>query len=142
VLAGGVAVIWVRGAEQEAVHQAEAARKAQKQVADQLDEVRAQEKARAEAEAQRADAEAQAQAEGKRAQKAAKEAEAASGDAKLSRAELERTNQDLTRARDEALKASAQERALRERVEKLLVQERQRNDAAAHQRSKITTDLR
>jgi hypothetical protein len=135
VLAGGVAVIWVRGAEQEAVHQAEEARKAQKQVADQLQEVQ-------DKEAQRARAEAEAQDAAQRAQKAAREAEAATGDAKLSRAQLERTNQDLTKALDDARKATEQEKALRERVEKLLVQERQRNDAAAHQRSKITTDLK
>ena len=142
VLAGGVAVIWVRGAEQEAVHQAEAARKAQKQVADQLQEVQDKEAQRARAEAERVQAEAEAQAAAQRAQKASKEAEAATGDAKLSRTQLERANQDLTKALDDARKATEQEKALRERVEKLLVQERQRNDAAAHQRSKITTDLR
>ncbi len=135
VVAGLVVVIWVRGAEQEALRQAEEAREARSDLDKQLQVVQAKEAERAVAERQ--------------AREAAQHAEAAGQDAQLSRAELQRTNaelqrtnQHLTEAADAARKASEQERALRERVEKLLAEERRRNDALARQRTKMATELR
>jgi hypothetical protein len=142
VVAGGVAVIWVRGAEQEALRQADEARGARKQVADQLEMVQAKEAARAAAERQASEA-------ARQAKEAAQHAEAAGQEAQLSRVELQRANaelkhanQQLTDAADAARQASEHERALREKVEKLLAEERKRNDALAKQRNKMATELR
>ncbi|HEX3482292.1 MAG TPA: serine/threonine-protein kinase [Kofleriaceae bacterium] len=142
VVVGLVVVIWVRGAEQEALRQADEARAARKQVADQLEMVQAKEAARAAAERQ-------AQEAAHKAREAAKDAEAADQEAQLSRAELQRANaelkhanQQLTDAADAARQASEHERALREKVEKLLAEERRRNDALAKQRNKMATELR
>jgi eukaryotic-like serine/threonine-protein kinase len=121
VIAGLVVVIWVRGAEQEALRQADEAGAARRELAGQLKVVQDKEAARLAAETQ------------------AKEAGA---DAQLSRAELQRANRQLTGALEAARTASAQERVLRQRVEKLLVEERRRNEALAKQRNKMATDLR
>jgi hypothetical protein len=121
VLAGLVAVIWVRGAEQEALRQAEEAGAARRQLAQQLEVVQAKEAARVAAENQ---------------------AREAGADAQLSRAELQRANQQLIQALDAAQRASAQEKAMREKVEGLLGQERKRSEALARQRNKMATDLR
>jgi serine/threonine protein kinase len=121
VIAALVVVIWVRGAEKEALRQADEARAARRELAAQLEVVQDKERARAAAEHQ------------------AKEAGA---DAQLSRAELQRANRQLTEALDAAREASAQEKAMRERVEKHLVDERRRSDALAKQRNKMATDLR
>jgi serine/threonine protein kinase len=128
VLAGLVAVIWVRSAEQEARRQADEAQTARSDLAAQLRVVQDKEKARAAAEQQ--------------AQEAARNAAAAGEDAQLSRAELQRANQQLTDALDAARKAGVQEKTLRERVEKLLDDERKRNAALARQRNKMATELR
>jgi len=142
VLAGLVVVIWVRGAEQEALRQADEARAARSKLAEQLEVVQAKE-------AERAKAERKAQEAARQAQEAAQHAEAAGQQVQLSRAELQRANaelqhanQQLTEAADAARKASEQERALREKVEKLLAEERRRNDALARQRNKMATELR
>ncbi|HKE15978.1 MAG TPA: protein kinase [Kofleriaceae bacterium] len=121
VIAGLVAVIWVRGAEKEALRQADEARAARLELAGQLKVVQDKEAARLAAENQ------------------AKEAGA---DAQLSRAELQRANRQLTGALEAARSASAQEKALRQQVEKLLVEERRRNEALAKQRNKMATELR
>jgi eukaryotic-like serine/threonine-protein kinase len=121
VIAGLFVVIWVRGAEQEALRQAEEASAARAELAAQLKVVQNKEEARAAAEHQ------------------AKEAGA---DAQLSRSELQRANRQLTDALQAARQASAQQRALREKVEKLLVEERKRSEALAKQRTKMATDLR
>jgi serine/threonine protein kinase len=128
VIAGLVAVIWVRGAEQEALRQADEARAARGKLADQLKVVQ--------------DKEAERVAAEHKAIEAAQDAAAAGEDAQLSRTELQRANRQLTEALEAAHKASAQERALREQVEKLLVDERRRADALAKQRKKMATDLR
>jgi serine/threonine protein kinase len=128
VVAGGVVVIWVRGAEQEALRQADEARAARGELINQLKVVQDKEKARAAAEVQ--------------AREAARTAEAAGQDAQMSRAELQRANQQLTDALDAARKASAQEHAMREKVENMLVEERKRSDALARQRNKMATELR
>jgi uncharacterized protein (DUF3084 family) len=128
VLAGLVAVIWVRSAEQEALRQADEARAARADLAKQLKVVQDKEAARLAAEHQ--------------AKEAAKTAAAAGEDAQLSRAELQRANQQLTEALDASRKASAQEKALREQVEKHLIDERRRNAALAKQRTKMATELR
>jgi hypothetical protein len=128
VVVGLVVVIWVRGTEQKALRQAEEARKARSELADQLQVVQAKEAARAVAQRQ--------------AQEAAEHAAAAGQDAQLSRVELQRANQQLTEALDSARKANEEERALREKLEKLLAEERHRNDALARQRTKMATELR
>jgi eukaryotic-like serine/threonine-protein kinase len=121
VIAGLVVVIWVRGAEQEALRQADEARAARSDLANQLKVVKDKEAARAEA---------------------ARQAAAAGEDAQLSRAELERTNRQLTEALDAARTSSAQEKAMREQVEKHLADERRRSDALARQRTKMATELK
>jgi serine/threonine protein kinase len=121
VIAGLFVVIWVRGAEKEARRQADEAGAARRELAAQLKVVQDKEDARLAAENQ------------------AKEAGA---DAQLSRAELQKANRQLTEALDAARRASAQERATREKVEKVLVEERQRSEKLAKQRSKMATDLR
>jgi len=128
VLVGLVVVIWVRGTEREAVRQADEARAARGELLNQLKVVQDKETARAAAELQ--------------AKQAARSAQAAGADAELSRAELQRANRQLTEALEAARSASAQEKALREKVEKLLVDERRRSDALARQRNKMATELR
>jgi eukaryotic-like serine/threonine-protein kinase len=142
VVVGLVVVIWVRGAEQEARgaeqeargaereerRQAEEADAAKSKLADQLKVVQAKEEERAAAERQ--------------AKVAAQHAEAAGAAVQLSKAELEQANKQLKEALANADKANEHERALRERVEKLLAEERKRNDALARQRTKMATDLR
>ena len=128
VLAGLVVVIWVRGAEQEALRQADEARTARGELLKQLEVVQAKEAARAAAEYQ--------------AKLAARTAAAAGEDAQLSREQLQRANQQLTGALDAARSASAQEKALREKVEKLLAEERKRSESLARQRTKMATELR
>jgi eukaryotic-like serine/threonine-protein kinase len=128
VVAGLVAVIWVRSAEQEALRQADEASAARSDLAAQLKVVQDKEAARAAAERQ--------------AEEAAKHAAAAGEDAQSSRAELQRANRQLTGALETARKANDQEKALRERVEKLLDDERKRNAALAKQRTKMATELR
>jgi hypothetical protein len=135
VVVGLVVVIWVRQAEQAALQQADEARAARSELAAQLKVVQDKEAARAAAEHQALDA--------------AQVAAAAGEDAQQSRAELQRANKQLTEALEAARNASAhekamreQEKALREKVEKLLADERKRNDALARQRSKMATELR
>jgi hypothetical protein len=128
VLVGLVVVIWVRRAEQEALRQASEARTARTELADQLKVVKDKEAARLAAEAQAA--------------VAAQHAAAAGQDAQLSRAELQRANQQLTAALEAARTASAQEKALREKVESLLDAERRRTRSLEQQRTKMATDLR
>jgi hypothetical protein len=135
VLTAGVVVIWVRHAEHEALRQAAEAQTARAALADQLKVVEAKEAERATAEAARAKAAAEAL-------ESAQHAAAAGQDAQMSRAELQKTNQQLTQALDSARQASEQERALRERVEKLLVDEQKRNESLIKQRQKIATDLK
>jgi eukaryotic-like serine/threonine-protein kinase len=121
VLAGLVAVVWVRGAEQEALRQADNARVASSKLREQLDVIQAKEAARLAAERQAAEA---------------------GEDAQLSRAELQRANRQLTSALEAARTASAQEKAMREQVEKHLAAERRRADALSRQRNKMATELR
>ncbi len=121
VIAGLVVVIWVSRAEKEALRQADEAGAARRELAEQLRVVQDKEAARAAAENQ---------------------ARAAGADAQLSRSELQRANRQLTGALDNAQKARAKEKELRERVEKLLVEERRRNEALRKQRTKMATDLR
>ncbi len=128
VIVGLVVVLWVRNAEQEALRQASEARAARSQLADQLTLIQDKEAARLAAEKQAAVAEKQAAVAGE--------------DAQLSRSELQRANQQLKEALDTARAASAQEKALREKVETVLDQERQRSKALAKQRSKMATELR
>ncbi|HEX3763918.1 MAG TPA: serine/threonine-protein kinase [Kofleriaceae bacterium] len=142
VMVGLVVVIWVHRAEQEALRQADEAREARANLAGQLKLVEDKEAARAEAERQAQEAARKEQEAARKAQEAAKDAAAAGEDAQLSRAELQRANQHLTEALDAAHKANDQERALREKVERLLNEERQRNDALAKQRNKMATQLR
>ncbi len=128
VVAGLVVVLLVRNAEHEALRQADEARTARGELADQLKVVQDKEAARVAAE--------------KQAAEAAKHAAAAGEDAQMSRAELQRANQQLTGALEAARTASAQEKALREKVEGLLEQERQRSKSLEKQRTKMATELR
>jgi uncharacterized protein (DUF3084 family) len=121
VIAGLVVVIWVSRAEKEALRQADEAGAARRELAEQLRVVQDKEAARAAAENQ---------------------AKAAGADAQLSRTELQRANRQLTGALETAQKARAQEKELRERVERLLAEERRRNEALRKQRTKMATDLR
>jgi len=128
VLAALVVVVRVRNAEQQALRKADEARTARGELADQLKVVQDKEAARVAAEQQAAEA--------------AQHAAAAGEDAQLSRAELQRTNTQLKAALDAARTASVQEKALREKVEGLLDEERQRSKTPAKQRGKMATELR
>jgi hypothetical protein len=121
VVVGGVVVIKVHDAEQEALRQAAEAKTARAQVADQLTLVKAKEAARLAAQAQ---------------------ATEAGQDAQMSRAELQRANQQLTGALEAARTASAEDKALREKVEGLLDAERRRTRSLEQQRTKMATELR
>jgi hypothetical protein len=128
VLVGLIVVIKVRTAEQGALRQADEARTARGEVADQLKVVKDKEAARVAAE--------------KLATEAAQHAAAAGEDAQLSRAELQRANQQLKGALDAASASMTQEKALREKVESLLEEERRRSKTLEKQRTKMATDLR
>jgi len=121
VLAALVVVIRVRNAEQQALRKADEARTARGELADQLKVVQDKEAARLAAE---------------------KQATEAGEDAQLSRTELQRANTQLKGALDAARTASAQEKALRQKVEVLLDEERQRSKTLAKQRTKMATELR
>jgi len=121
VIAALFVVIWISRAEKEALRQADEAGAARRELAEQLELVQDKEAARAAAEHQ---------------------AKAAGADAELSRAGLQRANRQLTDALEAARRAGAQEKALRERVEKLLGEERRRNEKLRQQRKKMATELR
>jgi hypothetical protein len=59
-----------------------------------------------------------------------------------SAAPSQRANKQLTDALEAARTASVQEKALREKVEGLLEQERQRSKTLEEQRTKMATELR
>jgi serine/threonine protein kinase len=142
VVVGLVVVIWVRRAEQEALRQAAEASAARVEIAGQLQVIKDKEVARAAAEREAREAADRERVAADRARAATDQAAAAGQDAQLSRAELQHANQQLTEALGAARKSGEQERALRERVERLLVEERRRNDALARQRTKMATELR
>jgi eukaryotic-like serine/threonine-protein kinase len=128
VIAGLVVVLWVRHAEQAALRQADEARAARGELAEQLKVVKDKEAARLAAE--------------QAAAAAAQHATAAGEAAQLSRAELQRANEQLQGALDAARTASVQEKLLREKVEGLLREERERGKSLARQRNKMATELR
>ena len=134
ILLGGIAIaasvimVKVRTAEREAVRQADEARAAKSELADQLKVVQDKEAARLAAE--------------KQAAEAAKTAAEAGEDAQMSRAELQKTNAQLARTLAQARAASEQEKALRIKVEGLLEAEKKRSQNLAKQRDKMARDLR
>nr|HEX4316649.1 protein kinase [Kofleriaceae bacterium] len=128
VVAAGVAVVMVRGAEQHAVSEAASAQEAQQKLADQLRVVQDKEQARIAAEKVAADE--------------SQKATAAAGDAAQSREELQTTNEKLRAMVTQAQDAVVKEQAARAEVQKLLDAAQARNKQLEAQRKKIATELK
>jgi serine/threonine protein kinase len=134
LVVGGVVVVKIRGAEQQAIaatqdarnseqkarSEAAAADKARQELADQLQLIKDKEAARLAAE---------------------QKADAADADASQSRAELQKTNAKLQKALADAQAAVTNEQTARKQVEALLEEQKKRVRALEDQRKKIATQL-
>src|SRR6185295_11487766 len=120
--------VWVRGAEQRALRQADEASAARRDLAAQLKLVQ-------DKEAQRLAAQKIAEAAGKDAQLSRAELEEAHQKLESVYQQLKQSNEQLHHALDDARDAST-------RVQGLLDEERKRNQALLKQRSKMATELR